>query len=521
MNPLNLFLVAVVLLASWSPSSAAADSVKVPRWQPHDFAFTAKERVENPFAVSFLATVKGPDGVTLILPGFYDGNETWKIRVAPTVEGDWSLVTQSDLKELDGQSVTFTGVRKANKRMHGPLRVDPEHPHHFLFADGSRFYLQAYECDWLWALDMADDSVPTVNSFLNKIGSFGFNYVILNAYAQDTDWRQGRTGDDDYGPPALHAWEGTNDKPDHSRLNVAYWQHYDRVIAALNERGMQAHIFAKVYNKHVNWPARNSPEEDRYFRYLISRYSAYPNVIWDFSKESYNEKDKDYLKGKLRFIRANDPYHRLLTVHDDDGPYNRGEYDDLLDFQTDQEHSNIHNTVVKERARKQWPVANMETAYEHGPGGMMDKTYGVVQTPEETLRQAWEVAMGGGYMAYYYTYTAWDVVRPQDTPPGYAYFKRFGDFWRSTGYWKLEPADQRVSKGWCLANPEGEYVVFLNKAQTFTLTVDGAQKPLKAVWYNPQTGERTVAARSVKGTMSFTPATEWGQAPVVLHVTPR
>lgn len=503
----------------------AAESVKVPRWQPHDFAFTARAQVENPFAVSFLATVKGPDGVVMTLPGFYDGNETWKIRVSPTVEGEWSLVTQSDLKELDGQSVTFTGVRKANKRLHGPLHVDPEHPHHFLFADGSRFFLQAYECDWLWALDMGDDSVPTVKAFLNKIGSFGFNYVILNAYAHDTDWCQGKTSEDDHGPPGLYAWEGSNDKPDHSRLNVAYWQHYDQVIEALNERGMQAHLFTKVYNKHVHWPEQNSPEEERYYRYLISRYSAYPNVIWDFSKESYNEKNKDYLKGRLRFIRNNDPYHRLLTVHDDDGPYNRGEYDDLLDFQTDQEHSNIHDTVVKQRVRKQWPVANMETAYEHGPGGMMDKTYGVVQTPEETLRQAWEVAMGGGYMAYYYTYTAWDVVRPQDTPPGYGFFKRFGDFWRATGYWNLEPADSRVSvsgtKGWCLANPEGEYVVFLNKAEPFTLTVDPTQRPLKAVWFNPQTGVRTVAARSIKGTTGFTPATDWGQAPVVLHVTPR
>lgn len=158
----------------------------------------------------------------------------------------------------------------------------------------------------------------------------------------------------------------------------------------------------------------------------------------------------------------------------------------------------------------------------------MDKTYGVVQTPEETLRQAWEVAMGGGYMAYYYTYTAWDVVRPQDTPPGYAYFKRFGDFWRATRYWKLEPADQRIklstTKGWCLANPEGdncEYVVFLNNAQPFTLTVDPARKPLKAEWFNPQTGLRTIAAPLVEGTMNFTPPTDWGQAPLVLHVTAR
>ena len=42
------------------------------------------------------------------------------------------------------------------------------------------------------------------------------------------------------------------------------------------------------------------------------------------------------------------------------------------------------------------------------------------------------VSMAGGYTAYYYTYTAWDVIRPFEVTPGYAFMKHFGDFWRST-----------------------------------------------------------------------------------------
>jgi hypothetical protein len=89
----------------------------------------------------------------------------------------------------------------------------------------------------------------------------------------------------------MYAWAGTNEQPDHTKFNLAYWQHYDRVIAALNERGMVAHVMIKVYNKMVNWPAKGSAEDDQYFRWLIARYCAYPNVHWDFSKESNNEKD--------------------------------------------------------------------------------------------------------------------------------------------------------------------------------------------------------------------------------------
>ena len=46
-------------------------------------------------------------------------------------------------------------------------------------------------------------NLKIVNRFLDKLAASGFNYVILNAYAHDTSWRKGKTGDDDYGPPPM------------------------------------------------------------------------------------------------------------------------------------------------------------------------------------------------------------------------------------------------------------------------------------------------------------------------------
>jgi hypothetical protein len=510
---LPLWAAAVLLL--FASRTCAID---LPRWTPQDFGFITGAKPENPFTVNFSATVTGPDGKVFSLPGFFDGNGTWKVRVLPAAEGKWSLVTKSDVAELNGQRAEFTCVKNANPKLHGPLRVDREHPHHFIHEDGTRFFFQAYEYDWLWALDSGKPGLPTINRSLDLIASHGFNYIILNAYAHDTSWRKGKTGADDYGPPPLYAWEGSNEQPNHARLNLAYWQHYDGVITALHQRGMQAHIFIKVYNKQVKWPARNSPEEDLYFRWLIARYSAFPNVIWDFSKEAHNEKDLAYKQGRLKFIRDTDPYRRLLTVHDDDQANDSGAYDGLTDFRTDQGHKEIHATVLKQRARKAWPVANVETAYEQGTGGPEDKTYRIAHTPEETLRQAWEVAMAGGYMAYYYTYTAWDVVRPLDLPPGYAYFKHFGDFWRATEFWKLQPADKLVSEGWCLADPGREYVVYLQEAKPFTVQVAGATGFLRVEWFNPHTGQRTKSGVVGNALVGLKPPADWGGAPLVLRL---
>ena len=46
----------------------------------------------NPFQAAFAAGATGPGGIRLTLPGFYDGNSSWKVRFAPTAEGEWSLL---------------------------------------------------------------------------------------------------------------------------------------------------------------------------------------------------------------------------------------------------------------------------------------------------------------------------------------------------------------------------------------------------------------------------------------------
>ncbi len=495
-----------------------AGQVVVHRWQPHDFAFKADAKVANPFMVRFSAEARSPDGKSLTLPGFFDGAGTWKVRVAPTVEGTWSIVTHSDVKGLDGRTVEFTCVKSESPNAHGLLRVDKEHPHHFMFDDGTHFFMQGYEYDWLWALDMDKPGVPTVEKSLDLLAQHGFNYVILNSYAHDTTWRKGKSSPDDYGPPLLYPWEGNNDQPDQSRMNLAYWRHYDQVMAALNERGMQAHMLIKVYNKMVNWPRHGSDEENLFFRWLLARYAAYPNVIWDFSKEANNEKDLAYKQGWLKWLRDNDPYHHLITVHDDAKTNDSGAYDDLTDFRASQQHSNFHETILRQRAHRAWPVANVESDYECGPGGVSDRTYSKAMTAEQMLRTLWEIQMAGGYTAYYYTYTAWDVIRPLDVPPGYSYLKHFGDFWRATAFWKLEPSDKLVNHGWCLSDPGQEYVVFQNEPQPFTLEIAGAEAPLAAEWFNPQTGKRSAAGTFGNGPASFVPPTEWGAAPLVLHL---
>jgi hypothetical protein len=99
---------------------------------------------------------------------------------------------------------------------------------------------------------------------------------------------------------------------------------------------------------------------------------------------------------------------------------------------------------------------NVESGYEYGPKGPKDKTYSSAQSPEEVARRIRVIQMAGGYNAYYYTYTAWDVIRPADTPSGYTYLKNFRYFFNTTKYWMMTPNDSLVNKGYCLARPGRE-----------------------------------------------------------------
>lgn len=455
------------------------------------------------------------------MPGFYDGEDTWKLRVSPTMEGEWEIVTSSPVAALDSKRARFVCTPNPSSSAHGGVRVDPRYPRSFICQDGTRFFPMGYECDWLWALDAKDPKLPTINPFLDKISDVGFNYVLLNAYAHDTSWRPGNTAADDYGPPAIYPWSGSNEKPDFHTFNLDYWRHYDGVIAALNARGMVAHLMIEVYNKMVNWPPKGSPEDDLYFRWLIARYSAYPNVHWDFSKESNNEKDLGYKLGRMRFIHDNDPYRRPLTTHTDESTYDKGVYNALLDFRCDQVHKNWHASLLKHRAQRDWPVLNVELGYEHGPLGMDDKTYRVAQSAEEVCRRAWEVCMAGGYAAYYYTYTAWDVIRPGDTPPGYAYFGNLRRFFESTNYWRMQPSDKLVSTGYCLAEPGREYLVLLDRPTSFTLELGGPTQQAQSEWFHPFTGRHEPARPLANGLQHLIPPENWGEEPVVLHVIRR
>ncbi|MEQ8768499.1 MAG: DUF5060 domain-containing protein [Planctomycetota bacterium] len=487
-TPSSLCLLLLMLLA---PGLRAQHSAEV--HHPTDIVLTSSKSYSNPFMdVSVQATFQGPGGRSLTIPGFHDGGDRWIVRFSPTVTGSWSYATSSSDTSnsgLHGQSGTVTGTANTNPLVRGSVHRDPDHPHHFIHDDGSPFFFFGFEVDWLWAMDMGNPSLPTMRPLIDQVADHGFNLFTINVYAHDTSWSPGRQNQWDYGPPAQYAFGGSNDAPDHSRMNPAFFRHFDAMMDALLERGVQAHLMIKVYNKLVNWPARESAEDDMFWKYVVARYQAYSNVIWDTAKESYNVQ-ASYSLGRIALIRANDAYGRLITVHD---PGNEVS-DDAGDFKSDQVHYTHYGNALWNYDTYDRPFVNIEYGYERGVEDL--PTYGVKQSWQENLFRTWLVTMGGGYTNYYYSNSSWDLIKVDPEPPGWDAHQRYFEIWTGLPFWEMAPRQNLIVSGntddiLCRAKEGEAYVVYGAGAGDFTLRIQGAATPLSGEFVHTETGHRT------------------------------
>ena len=522
---------------------AATTPVIVEQYHPHDFALTAQVS-GNPFDVDVRGEFTGFDGTRITVPGFYAGGNVWKIRFSPPRPGRWSMTTVSPVAALNAHSEAEIECRgNSNPAIHGGLLVDPVNRHHFLYEDGSRYFLMGYEADWLWGADMKDPERKVMHRLIDQMAARGFNHVLVNVYAHDTTWSNGRRNQWDYGPPEMYVFGGTNDKPDHTRLNTSFFDVYDGMMNALLEKGIVANMMIKVYNKMVNWPAPGSTDEERYFRYVTARYQAYPNVVWDFSKEAYNERDKGLEKRLIDLVRANDGYHRLTTAHDNDLYDWDPKLSSNLDFRTDQEHFFWKEMLLFDRRILPWPIVNSELYYERGVDDL--PTYGIKQDWQDMIRGAYEIYLSGGYFVYYYCNTAWDVVKPDPEPPGMARFQTLKENLASLPYWLMEPQPELAAGGPALAIP-GEVYAFLvqpsrrpegspapppgnprprrsnlGQSREIAINLNALRGPATAQWVNIWSGEKSESAIAGPGVYQMNRPESFGAAPALLIVRAR
>ncbi len=476
----------------------AGTTISAHKWEVIDIAFHTDKPTRAPFDVSFSARFTGPANRVLKIPGFYDGGDNFIIRFSPTEEGAWRYVTSSSVPELAGKRGKVLVSADTDSLEHGPVIVSKADTRSFSYADGTPCFLLSYEADWLFALDYGNDALPKTRTLLAAIRDNGFNQVIMNVYAYNTTWKRDPALKDkyDYSSPRCFPFGGTNSMPDFNTLNAAFFDHLDRVISLLNKDHIEAHLMIYVWNKGVNWPPMNSHGDDLYFDYVIKRYEAYPNIIWDVAKEalSYGRCDMAYVTGRIARIRKLDAYKRLVTVHD----YrycskNPGQVDfiSIQDWQTDL-YSGMMNAAEKHYGK---PIFNIENGgYERGPYAVFEGDY---SDPVACLWRNYQTAFAGAYSNYYWEDTAWNVIvpdalrLPDSVRPHFVYYKYFSEFFKRFRFSSLVPLRDASSSGFVLTDKRGTYLFLVpsqNSGISFSLnSLTG--KDVQISWFDPLSGK--------------------------------
>jgi hypothetical protein len=496
----------------------------VPLHHVHDFKLTSQTKHDNPFRVRLTATFTDKAGRQIRnLPGFYDGGKTWKIRFCPTTMGEWTGRTRSDDPAMDDIELpAVVCVPNRNPNVRGLVSLDPHHRHRLMWADGTPYVPLGFELDWLAAFHQrlgqpkgkpVDPKKDRFTPALDLLVKRGFNYLVSNVYAYS------RFSDPSepyaYTPPDLYPFGGANEAPDHSVLNVKFFQDFDQAIAAAHRRGIVVDLMIQVQNKAVKWPARFSADDDAYWRYVLARYQAYGNIIWDVSKESFNlaraAPAQGYVFNRIEMIRRHDAYGHIVTAHDPEihSQGRNSPVDDVCDLVSDQIHlyTGYSDAEVVEAARTynreairrfrlaDKPYVNIEFGYERGVEPIKTIDNNGCRPGKDLLIWSYALYAGGAYANYYYNNTSWNLVKFSPEPKSWKQFRYLRDWLDMMDLAPMAPDNEFARHGMCLAEPGRQYYVFLPEGGDEVLDLacaHGARK-IAATWMDIYTGKRVQA----------------------------
>jgi hypothetical protein len=489
----------------------AAPPRTVPKWSVHEIAWTAVGRYANPCQeVNLRATFQGPAGVRQTVSGFWDGANTFKLRFTPTAEGRWTYTTASNDAGLNGKrgELICTAPKPGS---HGFIRRDAAHPYHFVYDDGTRYFMLGQTYYNLLGSMAGRQGYRTA---VDSSRAWGMNKIRMHVNGALSEGLS-QTG-------IVQGVPGEFEVP-----NVAHFQHVDSVIQYLNSRNVVADL--------ILMPRRllGTPEQEhQYLDYLVARYAAFPNVIWCLINEwNYAKRPKEFYTRAGQRVRQSDPWAhqngqpRLLSVHQQT----------RIDFQFFAEDWLSHAIVqfgvrnrqktssdewnAKGRAgyrhgdawgrasiRHNWgyriPVVNDEYGYIGEPKDVSE-TDTAVLTRQKHRQILWGIVTAGGYAS------AGDkTAYPGQGKPYFEGFwhptPEYGDIRRLVNfftqpeltYWTMSPDTLTVTNGnrvYCLSEPARQYVVYAAAGGTFGLRLPAGTYQVTRL--DPATGQRRDESR--------------------------
>ena len=437
--------------------------------------------------------------------GFCDSADgsVFRIRFMPSSPGDYSY--SLTYRQGGFETTQAGGFRAADGHRRGPVRVDPQHPWHFVWeGTGEHYFFNGTTAYFLlgWnderIIQYSIERLHRLKVNRLRVTIAGRENVLFgepvmnggNFTTYPTPW-PAQQADDIYHPGF-----------DYTRFNLEYWRKFDHALRFARDRDMIISLVLDMNDNKVH-PLAASEDEYRFIRYAIARFGAFSNITWDLGDDLERYRSDAWAHETGTLIKKWDPYKHLATSHPVEDVH-QDRTSDWFDFTSFQEWSrNQHAYILKQRKTQEKtgriiPQANEEYGYEDhypmwapGPGS---------ESAEVLRRAAWDIYMAGGYQTagesarrgtniWPDTGGGWLNGRGDDTMTMFVGFRHIVDFFTSFEWWKTDPHDELVDNGnYCLAEPGQIYAIYLPRSGKVKIQLEPGR--YSACWFGAATGEK-------------------------------
>lgn len=386
----------------------------------------------NPFTEQWLRAEFTGGSEHVCADGFYDGEGVYRVRCMPSFTGMYTFALTASFLPETLRGTVEVGPAAAGNR--GPVRV--ANGYHFAYEDGTPYQSIGTTC-YVWALQ----SDVCIARTLDSLQAARFNKIRFCIFPKHYAYNLGEPRSYPYeGTPmdssvlTVDNFNGYTGKTqgnhwDFTRFNPGHFQHLERCIAALGERGIEADLIVMHPYDRWGFSSMTPAQDDLYWHYAVNRFAAYRNVWWSLANE-YDlmpQKTTADWERYAAILCGCDPYRHLRSIHNC-----RGFYDYSRPWVThcSVQRQEIYRTaemVDTWRAAYQKPVVMDEMAYE----GNLQFNWGDISA-EEMLRRFWETVCRGGYPGHGETY------RPAPGAPQEVWWSHGGDLhgesWKRFGF---------------------------------------------------------------------------------------
>jgi hypothetical protein len=466
----------VLLLPTLWPSHVQADVRTVGQWDRFETSLHASKTYEDPFRdVTLAASFTSPTGRVIRIEGFYDGDGTWRVRFMPDELGTWRYEMElGDRAAASGG--TFECVAST---IPGMLDVDAANPMWFGFRGGRHRILRSLHVgDRFFASNWPDEKRT---AFLDWADAQGYNMLSIASHYLNRESEGRGLGWD---TPDLWNDERRLPRPEEYAKTEA-------ILDRLAERGIAVFPFAGFFGKASDFP-RDQNDQQLYIRYTLARIGAYWNILFNVAGPEPNLPSSVYLESddveRLgRAIRKADPYGHPLSVHNrtGDDPYRDSDWSTygVLQGPKTTNRGRLSRGLL-ESHHPEKPLYAQETLW---AGNRYHKEpYTVV----DLRKNAYVIGMSAaalnfgdmdGNSSSGFSGTLELDARVQQR---HDIVHRVWDFFETVPYYRMQPAQDFVSRGYCLADPGREYLVYLEDGGTVDVRIDGG--PYLIQWIDAQ-----------------------------------